>query len=534
MKKYVVLFFLILVNNIILSQNSNNCFEGGLILTSQAEIDDIFKNNSNCRTVNGGLLISGQDINNLDGLKNLSKIEGTLNIVNNQFLNDIKGLENLKSILSLGLVNNNNLTNLDGLNNLNSIEKNIKIINNHKLETINAIRNIKFNNTAKIIISGNINLSKCVIKNLCSNLENLVDITINDNAEGCSNLNELNLRCKNIDCPTKMSYNYQKEIDDFSLDYPNCNSFVGDLIIHSKVKQDPITSLKGFINLKSISGSLTIFNNKYLTNLSGLEGLESFLGGLWIENNNNLTKINALKNIESLKINDIKIKSNKIKNKDLLFLFNHIDSTFDEIIVKPYLNETPKKAISNLKENKNVVKNKKEISSKSKLIKIKSDKINIINEISSQEKDNIVLLTKQLMTDYSNYAPLLDPIENMVTKESMRKFVSLFTSDAIIYDDIREFDRKISCIEYVNNIFHNLKDTGVKFELKKIQLSAIIKNIDNSYTIYVTAEKDIYNSIKKENKNELSLKDFRNLKLAFELEIQQNQIKLKNIRNNRS
>lgn len=100
--------------------------------------------------------------------------------------------------------------------------------------------------------------------------------------------------CISAQCPTFEDYiqfNSQAEVNQFLIDYPNCTSIEGRLIIGSNNTSD-ITDLNPLQNLISTQGLL--IQSTSLTNLEGLENLTSNNGELAIRYNNNLTDLSAL------------------------------------------------------------------------------------------------------------------------------------------------------------------------------------------------------------------------------------------------
>ncbi len=126
-----------------------SCPSYGVIFCNQQEIDSFPYQYSNCGELVGGILISGDDIVNLDGLSFLTAIWGDLEIANNPFLKSLKGLENLMP----GTINN-------------------------------------------LTITGNTVLSVCEIRGLCTYLAAPNgEVTIHSNAPGCNSVQELKGNC---------------------------------------------------------------------------------------------------------------------------------------------------------------------------------------------------------------------------------------------------------------------------------------------------------------------------------------------------
>ncbi|SMC74881.1 T9SS type A sorting domain-containing protein [Moheibacter sediminis] len=73
-------------------------------------------------------------------------------------------------------------------------------------------------------------------------------------------------------CPTgTLTINSQSQIDQFIIDYPNCQEINASIRI---LNAPSVTNLNGFQNLTSINGLLEIYNCSNLTDITGLSNLE--------------------------------------------------------------------------------------------------------------------------------------------------------------------------------------------------------------------------------------------------------------------
>lgn len=100
--------------------------------------------------------------------------------------------------------------------------------------------------------------------------------------------------------PDGIHFKTQEEIDNFSINYPNCTEIEGMVVIDDTIEGN-ITNLLGLNSLTKTGGNiLRISNNSMLTNLIGLENLDSIEFNFEIKNNNSLTSISALENLVSV------------------------------------------------------------------------------------------------------------------------------------------------------------------------------------------------------------------------------------------
>ena len=98
--------------------------------------------------------------------------------------------------------------------------------------------------------------------------------------------------------PEGITFTTQSQIDSFPINYPNCDTIAGYVVIDG---QD-ISNLNGLSNILTIEGSLKIgsnfsFTNPMLFDLQGLGNL-SYIGG-WLDISLNM-HLNSLDGLESL------------------------------------------------------------------------------------------------------------------------------------------------------------------------------------------------------------------------------------------
>lgn len=121
-------------------------FTTGLIFDGTLSLTQELINNFKYTKITGNLLIHGfndNSISNLNGLSNLSSVEGDIEIWTNHNLETLEGLESLTSIGgNLDIVENNTLKNLNGLEGIISIEGTLRLNNNDALISLEGISNL--------------------------------------------------------------------------------------------------------------------------------------------------------------------------------------------------------------------------------------------------------------------------------------------------------------------------------------------------------------------------------------------------------
>jgi len=260
MKKLIIIILTVHCSLITVHSLSQPCLPEGITFTTQSQIDSFQVNYPGCTEIEGDVLITGEDIINLNGLDVLTSIGGDLNIEGNDSLVDLAGLDNLDSIGgSLTIHNDSSLQNLHGLENLEHIDSSLEITKNKGLDSITALGNITH-------IGGDLIIGKT------SNLGG--GGRPNDSLASLAGLEGI--------------------------------TYIGGSL--SIANNGLLTSLSGLDNVNSISGNLSIFQNHALTSLAGLEGLTSIGGqlrigfsGLYFSGgNNSLMSLTGLEGLTSI------------------------------------------------------------------------------------------------------------------------------------------------------------------------------------------------------------------------------------------
>jgi len=275
------------------------CPEGGVIFTAQSQIDNFQVVHPYCAEIEGEVIISGDDITNLNGLSSLTTIGGTLKILNNGNLINLMGLQNITSLNgTLYIEGNESLTNLVGLENLSTIGGTLHIEGNESLMNLWGLENIEPGLINDLIIINNLSLSACNIQNICEYLTAPGStVQIYNNATGCNSSMEVLDHCGSC-LPDGITFTTQAQIDSFPVNYGSCSKIEGDLIVDGEDISDLsslelITYVGGTVKIGNISGNA----NPQLTNLSGLNNLAVIGGSLKMYSNEALTSLDELNNL---------------------------------------------------------------------------------------------------------------------------------------------------------------------------------------------------------------------------------------------
>ncbi len=233
--------------------------EESLVFTSQNDIDNFLQNG--CGIVNGDVFISGDDIVNLNGLRNIHTIQGSLKIWDNPLLTNLLDLENLTSIQdSLWIRINPSLTGTYGLHQLQYIHS-IRIEYNQSLENAFGVGwSYNWSLPGDLYIAFNQSLSS-------------VNLNAFDNVDG-----KLTIR----DCPCNNL---------IGNDFPN----IGDgLLIRGTTQLEELDNLAH----NNILNFLHIYDNDALSDCCHLADWEDHVSSNNIIINDNLSGCNSTEDIE--------------------------------------------------------------------------------------------------------------------------------------------------------------------------------------------------------------------------------------------
>lgn len=341
-KILTLILFLLLANRI---AKAGNCIPYGttVTLTRQSEVDSFPINYPGCDVVEGELIITGGDINNLNGLNMISKAYSIQ--ISNSFLTSLIGLSMLDTVYNLRIDYNSLLTSLNGLNTLSYVGD-FYIRSNPMLINMTGLSNLK-----KVATDFHI-----------QDNQNLSDFT------GLTKLNEV-FTLDIYSNPTIVNLNGLQgitKLDNFTV---SGNSSLLNLLgldnitsahQHCTIEGNPLlTSLNGLNNLQEItSGTLSIANNAMLTNFEGLDKLRS-IGGLNIQGNINLIDFEGIESLlicpslsilDNLKLDNLFGLNTTINPYEYVYILRNPKLNCC-IILKEILNNHPSLAITTIGNN---------------------------------------------------------------------------------------------------------------------------------------------------------------------------------------
>ena len=297
-KKYIL--FAALIFNFVFTADLQGqiCYNNGVTFSSQAEIDLFPSINPGCKIIGGDLTLNGADINNLDSLFSIEKIDGGLKVFSSSLTN-FEGLNNLDTINGpLTIQGGQSIVNCQGLESVKKIgtPSSSSSISSNGLVDFSGLDSVT-------IIEGSVNISDC--QNLTS-FQGLGSVTSIGQLDilDCFNLNSM------------QGLNSVQSIEFFSLINTDISNFEGMESLQT-VSTFNVSDLASLINLNGLS-SLSSVDFFYIddcvamTSLDGLENLNAVNGNFAFRRNNMLSDVSALENADLSGLNVLLIYDNPV------------------------------------------------------------------------------------------------------------------------------------------------------------------------------------------------------------------------------
>lgn len=290
---------------------SQSCLPEGIIFTSQNEVDSFQINYPNCHQIEGHIVISGQNITSLFGLRNIMAVEGNVIIRANPILRNLNGIGNLEMIRGSliiggwGSLSNAQLESLEGLDMLAYVEGDVIINYNPLLPKPEGLESLDS-------IGGNLQINDNKVMVSFEGLKNLK--TVKGNSFIDSN-------------PFLVNF--------YGLD--KLARVGGDFYV---TKNNGLYNFTGLEKLMEIDGSFyigsqcTSCGNEGLKNLKGLNALRAVGEGLTIANNKKLSDISGLVNIDIEPLDQLIVMNNpQLSTCNFDFVCDFVSGSAGEIII---------------------------------------------------------------------------------------------------------------------------------------------------------------------------------------------------------
>ncbi len=288
----------IATNSVIVEENNDGCnsFEeinsfcdddgdpctGTIILYSQTDIDN-FPTDYGCTIIEGDLFIQGDDITNLDGLSTVISIMDDFQLINTPNLNDMEGLSNLTNVVGILEIGYSNDLDIVKLDNLETVGGNFEVhsTGNHSFQSLTSIGG---DISQADFLAGN--------PNIFPNLTQVGGSIFLYWGAGLENVDHFS-GLETIGGDLFFDDVFIDDLDGFS----NLTSIGGNLNFWSA---HTLENLDGLANLTTIGGSLHMSLMSGLENIDGLGSLTS-IGGVLILSSltGNLDGLSALESVGS-------------------------------------------------------------------------------------------------------------------------------------------------------------------------------------------------------------------------------------------
>lgn len=295
-KNYLMILIVCLLSATI---TKAQCPTTSIKLETQADIDNFSTNYPGCTVVPSGIDIEVQQsapgtITNLNGLNQLTVVNGSLSIFLNDVLPDLYGLNNLTTVggylsvssnLALSDINglsqltsvggdlsvssNSNVLNLDGLGQLTAIGGELRLWGNGSLSNVDGLAQLT-------TIPGDLHIYNNPA------LENLNGFSQVTSVGGWFNF-QFNESLSNIDGLSQIT------------------SYGGNISIRFNKS---LFDLDAFSNITMVNGELRIQSQDSLSHLNGLKNITTIAGGLYLQDNPRLSQCCALCPILAADAND--------------------------------------------------------------------------------------------------------------------------------------------------------------------------------------------------------------------------------------
>ena len=126
-----------------LTLSSQSCFPEGLAFSAQSQVDQFAAVNIGCKKINGNLTILGKNIKNLDGLSQITEVEGDIYITGCDSIINIDGLKNIQKVGGAIRIQNNPLLMSIGFQHLKHVKGDFFYISsNPKIKSLSAMNRL--------------------------------------------------------------------------------------------------------------------------------------------------------------------------------------------------------------------------------------------------------------------------------------------------------------------------------------------------------------------------------------------------------
>ncbi len=228
-------------------------------------------------------------ITTLNGLQNLRKVSGEIEIRQNKLLEDISALKGLKSARQLNIAYNPMLKSLAGLENISGkIPDGVQLYKNKRLQDITALSGITAVGDHLAVNSNLSLLSLEGLHNIKAVEKGYLAVRSNNYLKNLKGLRSIKRVDEEVQITTNPVLKNLKGLEKLTA--------VGKFF--SIKENDALESLEGLKSLKSIAKDFKIYKNSQLKNLNGIKKLTTIKGYLDVQENPVLTDVSGLNTLK--------------------------------------------------------------------------------------------------------------------------------------------------------------------------------------------------------------------------------------------
>ena len=305
MKKLYTLLIALLAINTAMAQG---CLQEGITFTTQEQIDNFQTDYPGCEEIEGDVILTGENITNLNGLNILNLIGGDFLVYSTSLIN-FSGLNALTIVDGIfWVIWNDVLIDFSGIGNLNYVGEAFYIGANTNLKKLTGLEGLTS-------IGGNFSIGTYGNggNQSLNSLSGLVNLSLIEgelriyNNDSLTNLNGL-------ESLTNIEGDFWLENNDYLIDLFGLSGLVnisGSLYLGGPYGgNSSMVSLIGLDNLTTVKNHFLIYSNISLTNIASLNNLTSIGGNFKISYNNSLNDLIGIENIDAQSISDLNITYN--------------------------------------------------------------------------------------------------------------------------------------------------------------------------------------------------------------------------------
>jgi len=287
MKRLITLLFLCIIQTI--SVKAQTCIPEKFYFESQGQIDSFPMNYPGCTEILGSIfIVNNEEITNLNGLSQLTKIDSIFHLFNLPQLNSLAGLENIRYVADrLQISGLPMIQNLNELSGIDSVGGDLRINTCPRLSNLAGLENV-------MSVGADLGISELDSLINLEGIENLLSVG------GSVGIGQNPLMTSIDQLNPAIQVDGLRILNNESL--TAINVVQEDTLITENVhlaNNPSLTSITGLNGLKEIGEFLNISNCDQLTEISGFNNLRQIGSRLWLSSGT-MSDMTAFSSLESI------------------------------------------------------------------------------------------------------------------------------------------------------------------------------------------------------------------------------------------